>query len=120
MKKLYFVLNVSFKKFWKYRGLNESLFDWYIRYACENGYELVDFGRTRKGTGVQKFKEKGWGVERISLCTYYLFLHGKMKNPLETALNTDTNLYGKVWRRFIPTSITPTLGHFIRKRVGDV
>jgi len=27
-KKLYFILNVSLKKFWKYYGLNELLFDW--------------------------------------------------------------------------------------------
>lgn len=118
-RKLYFVLNVSLKRFWKYYGLNELLFDWYIQYACENGYEQVDFGRTRKGTGVQKFKEKGWGVERIPLCTYYLFLQGKMKNPLEMALDTN-NLYSRVWRRFVPTFLTPTFGHFIRKRIGDV
>lgn len=119
-KKLYFVLNVSSKRFWKYYGLNELLFDWYIRYACENGYDFVDFGRTRKGTGVQRFKEKGWGVERLPLCTYYLFLRGMMKNPLETALSADTSVYAKVWRRLVPTSITPAVGSFIRRQVGDV
>lgn len=119
-KKLYFVLCVSLKKFWKYHGLNELLFDWYIRYASENGYEIVDFGRTRKGTGVQRFKEKGWGVERVPLNTFYLFLGGKTKNPLETALDTETNLYSRVWRRFVPTVLTPALGHVIRKTAGDV
>ena len=119
-KKLYFVLNVSLKRFWKYYGLNELLFDWYIRYACENRYESVDFGRTRRGTGVQRFKEKGWGVERVPLCTYYLFLHGKMKNPLEIALSTDANVYAEVLRRLVPTSVTPALGHFIRRKIGDV
>ena len=119
-KKLYFVLNVSLKRYWKYHGLNELLFDWYIKYACENGYELVDFGRTRKGTGVQRFKEKGWGVLRIPLCTYYFFLCRKTKNPLETVLDTEANLYTKVWRKLVPTSLTPTLGRFIRKRIGDV
>lgn len=119
-KKLYFVLNVSSKKFWKYHGLNELLFDWYIQYACNNGYDTVDFGRTREGTGVQKFKEKGWGVERIPLCTYYLFLHKKIRNPLETALDTESNMYTKVWRKFVPLPLTPTLGRLVRKSVGDV
>jgi len=119
-KKLYFVLNVSLTGYWKYYGLNELLFDWYIKYACENGYELVDFGRTRKGTGVQRFKEKGWGVVRIPLCTYYYFLCEKTKNPLETVLDTEANLYSRIWRRLVPTSLTPTLGRFIRKRIGDV
>jgi hypothetical protein len=119
-KKLYFALNVSLRRFWKYYGLNEMLFDWYIQYACKNGYDSVDFGRTRRGTGVQKFKEKGWGVERIPLCTYYYFLQGKARNPLETALDTDTNLYSKAWRTLVPTSLTPTLGYFVRKSIGDV
>ncbi len=118
-RKLYFILNVSLTEFWKYYGLNELLFDWYIKYACENQYELVDFGRTRKGTGVQRFKEKGWGTKRISLNTYYLFLHGGMKNPLETALQTD-NIYAKAWKTFIPIPITPFLGYLLRKNIGDI
>jgi len=119
-RRLYFILNVSLKKFWKFYGLNELLFDWYIRYASENRYEFVDFGRTREGTGVQRFKEKGWGVQRIPLNTYYLFLRGKKKNPLEIALQPDTNIYSRAWKRFIPIFLTPTLGHLIRKKLGDV
>jgi len=117
-RKLYFLLNVSLKEFWKYYGLNELLFDWYIKYACENRYDLVDFGRTRKGTGVQRFKEKGWGTKRIPLDKYYLFLRGRMTNPLETALQTD-NIYAKAWKKFIPTPITPVLGYLFRKNLGD-
>jgi hypothetical protein len=118
-RKLYFILNVSLKKFWKYYGLNELLFDWYIKYACENQYDLVDFGRTRKDTGIQRFKEKGWGTERISLNTYCYFLRGKKQNPLETALKTD-NIYSKAWNVLIPTPITPVLGYLLRKNIGDV
>jgi len=118
-RKLYFILNVSLIEYWKYYGLNELLFDWYIKYACENQYELVDFGRTRKGTGVQRFKEKGWGTERIPLNTYYLFLRGKAKNPLETALQTD-NIYAKAWKTFIPIPITSLLGYLLRRNIGDV
>jgi len=118
-RKLYFILNVSLKKFWKYYGLNELLFDWYIKYACENQYDLVDFGRTRKDTGIQRFKEKGWGTERISLNTYCYFLRGKKQNPLETALKTD-NIYSKAWNALIPTPITPVLGYLFRKNIGDV
>jgi hypothetical protein len=118
-RKLYFILNVSLREFWKYYGLNELLFDWYIKYACENQYEMVDFGRTRKGTGVQRFKEKGWGTNPIPLNTYCFFLHGRMRNPLETALQTD-NIYAKAWKRFIPTTITPILGYLLRKNLGDI
>ena len=118
-QKLYFIYNVSLTEYWKYYGLNELLFDWYIKYACENQYELVDFGRTRKNTGVQQFKEKGWGTKRIPLNTYYLFLHDKVKNPLETALQTN-NIYAKAWKTFIPTPITPLLGYLLRKNLGDV
>ena len=118
-RKLYFILNVSLTEYWKYYGLNELLFDWYIKYACENQYQLVDFGRTRKGTGIQRFKEKGWGAKRIPLNTYYLFLRGKAKNPLQTALQTD-NIYAKAWKTFIPTQITPLLGHLLRRNIGDI
>ena len=118
-RKLYLLLNVSLTEFWKYYGLNELLFNWYIKYACENQYELVDFGRTRKGTGVQRFKEKGWGTKRIPLSIYHLFLHGRMRNPLEMALQTN-NIYAKAWKKFVPTNITPFLGYLLRKNIGDV
>jgi hypothetical protein len=118
-RKLYFIYNVSLTEYWKYYGLNELLFDWYIKYACENQYELVDFGRSRKSTGVQRFKEKGWGTNPIPLNKYCFFLHGKMRNPLETTLQTN-NIYAKAWKTFIPTPITPLLGYLLRKNLGDI
>jgi FemAB-related protein (PEP-CTERM system-associated) len=119
-KKLYFILNVSSKVYWRYRGLNDLLFDEYIKYACENGYELVDFGRTRMDTGVHSFKEKGWGCEQVPLNKYYFFMRGKMRNPLDMQLSSSMNIYAKAWRTLCPTSLTPIFGFWIRQRVGDV
>ncbi|MFQ5712113.1 MAG: GNAT family N-acetyltransferase [Candidatus Geothermarchaeales archaeon] len=117
-RKLYYVLNVSSKEYWRHRGLNDLLFDWYIKYACENGYGLVDFGRTRGGTGILRFKEKGWGAERLPLNKYYLFFGGEKRNILDVALSS--NAYAKLWRTFVPTALTPTLGRWVRRKIGDV
>jgi len=118
-KRLYFILNVSSKAYWTYRGLNDLLFDEYIKYACEHGYELVDFGRTRMGTGVHSFKEKGWGCEQVPLNKYYLFFRGKMRNFLDIQLTPNMTIYAKAWKTFCPLFLTPILGYWIRKKIGD-
>ena len=115
-KRLYFFANVSDSSQWKLRGLNDILIDWYIQYACENGIEEVDFGRTRHRTGVMKFKEKGWGCIPLEVCKYYLFLRG-VRNPLDGSL--QSSIYAKAWSRFIPKMAAPILGYFIRKNIGD-
>ena len=115
--KLYFLLNVSLRDYWRFRGLNDLLFDWYIRYACSKGYKIVDFGRTRKGTGVLRFKEKGWGAERQPLNKYYFFFHGD-RNPMDSVLSASS-IYAKLWRTLIPKPLTPILGGWIRRRIGD-
>ncbi|MGQ9514808.1 MAG: GNAT family N-acetyltransferase [Thermoproteota archaeon] len=115
-KRLYLLLNVSDSRSWGSRGLNDILFDWYIRFACENGLEEVDFGRTRRGTGVMEFKEKGWGCVPLELCKYYYFLRGH-KNPIDVSL--QSNIYAKTWSRFVPKMAAPTLGYMIRKNIGD-
>ncbi|HLE75271.1 MAG TPA: GNAT family N-acetyltransferase [Candidatus Bathyarchaeia archaeon] len=119
-KNVYFILNVSSKVHWKYRGLNDILFDEYIKYACEHGYESVDFGRTRIDTGVYGFKEKGWGCEQVPLNKYYSFLRGKMRNPLDTQLSSNMTIYAKAFSTFCPTFLAPIFGCWIRQRAGDV
>lgn len=115
-RRLYLLLNVSDSRQWGLRGLNDVLYDWYIRFACENGLQDVDFGRTRHGTGVMEFKEKGWGGMPIEVCKYYLFLRGN-ENLVDKSI--QSGIYAKAWRRFVPRIVSPALGYIVRKNIGD-
>jgi lipid II:glycine glycyltransferase (peptidoglycan interpeptide bridge formation enzyme) len=48
---------------------NDLLYNDEIRYATDNHYSIVDFGRTRPDSPYEQFKSK-WGATRVDMCSY--------------------------------------------------
>ena len=90
---------------------NYLLFWEAIKYSCENGLELFDFGRSQPNTGVFRFKE-GWGAEPKQLC-YQYYLNNIHKMPDTSQLNPKRQRFAKVWCK-LPLSLTNKLGPILR------
>jgi lipid II:glycine glycyltransferase (peptidoglycan interpeptide bridge formation enzyme) len=48
---------------------NDLLYNEEIKYAADNHYSIVDFGRTRPNSSYERFKSK-WGATRAEMCSY--------------------------------------------------
>jgi FemAB-related protein (PEP-CTERM system-associated) len=86
-----------------------------LEYACDNGYQIFDFGRSTIGEGTYKFKEQ-WGAVPVPLCWYYISLDGR---PVDwdrsgtQRFETATHC----WRK-LPLVVTKILGPSIRKHIS--
>ena len=97
----------------KYRNLNVAslLFSQIIKWGCENGYQLFDFGRTLPGSGVYRFK-KPWGGEEKLSPYYYMGKKIPQQDPRE-----EYRILSKVWSK-TPISIARRLGPYVKGGVG--
>lgn len=113
-KIIHIIIAVSDEKYLMYRP-NDAVHWTYIKYGCENGYTLFDFGRTREGSGQHEYKEK-FGAEMKPLHHYYLLLKAKHIPHLDP---TDRKmlLASTVWRR-LPLIVTEKTGHWLREGIG--
>lgn len=59
---------VSDEKYLNFRG-NDMLYNEQIEYATNNGFEIVDFGRTRPNSDYERYKKK-WGATRREMFSY--------------------------------------------------
>jgi FemAB-related protein (PEP-CTERM system-associated) len=91
-------------------AVNNFMYWMVIKYACENGYKVYDFGRSKKGTGSFDFKRR-WGMEMTDL-PYQYFLVQKNSLPDTSPLNPKFSLGIRIWRN-LPLPIANTLGPFI-------
>jgi FemAB-related protein (PEP-CTERM system-associated) len=78
-----------------------------LKYACENGYDTFDFGRSTPGEGTYKFKEQ-WGAKPVQLYWYY-WLKNKGSLPELNPRNPKYEIAIKVWQK-LPLSITKLVG----------
>jgi len=95
-------------------GPNMLLYWSVIRFACESGYKLFDFGRSTPGEGTYKFKQQ-WGAKPVQLYWHYWLKNG---GPLPE-LNPDNPKYRlaiKLWKR-LPVALTRFLGPMIVKNL---
>jgi len=86
---------------------NNMLYWEAIKYACRNGFEYFDFGRSTVDSGTYNFK-KQWGAEPVQL-NYQYFLNRMQKMP---EVNANENKYQTVinlWKR-LPLIVANTLG----------
>lgn len=85
-----------------------------LRYGCENGFKIFDFGRSNIHSGTHRFKAQ-WGAKPIPLDYKVISLNGKKHN---TSVSTYRGLMGtifsQVWK-WMPYSITLWLGPKLRK-----
>ena len=86
-----------------------------MKRACERGYKVFDYGRSKRGTGSFDFK-KNWGFEPEPL--YYEYLLHKAKSvPDQNPLNPKYQLFIKAWR-MLPKQLANAIGPHIVKNLG--
>ena len=86
-----------------------------MRRACERGYRVFDYGRSKRGTGQFDFK-KNWGFEPQPL-HYEYFLVNAMAVPEHNPTNPKYRLFIAMWK-CLPTSVANVLGPHIVKDLG--
>lgn len=85
-----------------------------LRFACESGFKVFDFGRSTLGEGTYKFKEQ-WGAKPVQLYWHYWLRKGR---PLPQ-LNPENPKYRVaiyIWKK-LPVSLTKVIGPRIRKYI---
>ena len=94
---------------------NDFMYWEVMRRACERGYRLFDFGRSKVGTGAFAFK-KNWGFEPTPL-TYEFRLIKAKEIPDVNPLNPKFQAFIALWRR-MPVPLTKLLGPPIVRGIG--
>lgn len=94
---------------------NDFMYWELMRRACEKGYKVFDFGRSKQGTGSFDFK-KNWGFEPQPL-HYEYQLHQSTEVPDTNPLNPKYQLFIKMWQK-LPLSVANVIGPHIVKNLG--
>jgi len=112
---LFVVYKKIFIPFWaaslsQYNNLrpNDLLYWEAIKYACRNGYEYFDFGRSTINSGTFKFKQN-WGAEKVQLNYQYLF---NKCREIPKVSASDDNKYKwaiNIWKN-MPMSVVNLFG----------
>jgi len=88
-------------------AVNDYMYWELMKYGCQGGFTLFDFGRSKKGTGSYRFK-KHWGFEPTEL-DYQTFLVRAKEMPNVSPLNPKYSVMINVWKR-LPLPISNWLG----------
>jgi FemAB-related protein (PEP-CTERM system-associated) len=91
-------------------AVNNFMYWMLIKYGCENGYKIFDFGRSKKGTGSFDFKKR-WGMEMKDL-PYQYHLEGRKSMPDTSPLNPKFSLGIRLWQK-LPLPLANTFGPLI-------
>lgn len=95
-------------------AVNNFMYWMLIRYGCENGYKVYDFGRSKKGTGSFDFKRR-WGMEMTDL-PYQYYLVEKKCLPDTSPLNPKFALSIRLWQK-LPMPVANAIGPMIAKHL---
>jgi FemAB-related protein (PEP-CTERM system-associated) len=95
-------------------AVNNFMYWMLIKYGCEHGYRIYDFGRSKKGTGSFDFKKR-WGMEMSDLPYRYALIRDKTL-PDTSPLNPKFSLGVRLWRH-LPLFVTNNLGPIISKHL---
>ena len=86
---------------------------WHIlKFACEQGYQRFDFGRSTPDEGTYRFKEQ-WGAKPAP-CYWHYWLASGDTLPELNPHNPKFDMAIKVWRR-LPLAMTKIIGPHIVK-----
>ena len=93
----------------EYRDLapNDFMYWELMKYGCENGFKVFDFGRSKEGTGSFDFK-RHWGFEPVQLA-YQYHLVGASELPNLSPNNPKYRKKIEMWRK---------MPHFATKLIG--
>ncbi|MFN3715350.1 MAG: FemAB family XrtA/PEP-CTERM system-associated protein [Thiobacillus sp.] len=86
-----------------------------MRRACERGFKVFDFGRSKQGTGSFDFK-KNWGFEAAPLY-YEYFLVSDRTMPEINPLNPKYRLFIQAWKK-LPLPLANMIGPHIVRQLG--
>ncbi|MBK1691674.1 FemAB family XrtA/PEP-CTERM system-associated protein [Ectothiorhodospira mobilis] len=86
-----------------------------MRRACEDGYRLFDYGRSKRGTGSFHFK-KNWGFVPQTLYYEYHLVRARAI-PDINPLNPRYRLFIQAWKR-LPTPVANRIGPRISRGLG--
>ena len=94
---------------------NDFMYWEVMRRACERGYEIFDFGRSKEGTGAYSFK-KNWGFEPQPWTYEYLLRKGG-EIPEINPLNPKYRLFIAGWKK-LPVGVAKVLGPMIVRGIS--
>ena len=86
---------------------NDFMYWEVMRRACERGFRLFDFGRSKRGTGAYDFKCY-WGFEPRPLVYQFRLADGH-KIPDLNPLNPKFRIFVELWKR-LPLAVATRLG----------
>jgi len=87
-----------------------------LEYACDNGFDYFDFGRSTPGEGTYKFKEQ-WGAKPQPLFWQYISLREQNRSQEQKDDKSRFDKAIQYWQK-IPVPITRIIGPMIRKHIG--
>jgi len=93
-------------------AVNNFMYWMVMKYGCEHGYKIFDFGRSKKGTGSFDFKKR-WGMTMTELVYQYALVQ-QQTMPDTSPLNPKFSLGIQVWRR-LPLPVTQLIGPIVSK-----
>ncbi len=94
---------------------NDFMYWELMRRACERGFRVFDFGRSKRGTGSFDFK-KNWGFEATPL-HYEYFLVRDREVPEINPLNPKYRLFIEAWKK-MPRPLANAIGPYIVRNLG--
>ena len=94
---------------------NDFMYWEVMRRACERGFRIFDFGRSKIGTGAYEFK-RYWGFEPIPLVYQFRLAPGRQIPDLNP-LNPKLQLFVELWKR-LPLPVATRLGPLIVRGLG--
>jgi FemAB-related protein (PEP-CTERM system-associated) len=94
---------------------NDFMYWEVMRRACERGYRVFDFGRSKIGTGAYNFK-RYWGFEPAPLAYQFLPI-GKAEIPDNNPLSPKFRLMVSTWQK-LPLFATKIVGPMIVRSIG--
>lgn len=91
---------------------NMLLYGSVLRYACEQGYRIFDFGRSTRDSGTYRFKQQ-WGAKPVQLEWHYWLRDGQPLPELNPQ-NPKFSFAIETWKR-LPLPLTTLIGPRISK-----
>ena len=88
-------------------AVNDFMYWERMKWGCENGYKVFDFGRSKKETGAFHFK-RHWGFEPTDL-DYRFYLVNARQMPNVSPVNPKYSLMINVWKK-LPFPVANWLG----------
>ena len=84
-----------------------------IKWGKEQGFQQLDFGRTRENSGAYVFK-RSWGGELVPMPYFYKFYKKELKERQEIRYRRLSQL----WAKYMPDFAALRLGPWLIKQIG--